>query len=156
MSGLSRQADWQCHAVYASFGLVLSLAPRPLRIVIVDDEPDTVLMLGAILKHEGHEVFGASSGREGLALARHNSAHALIVDIQLPDMSGYEIARRVRDSYPSERPLLIAISGRWKGQTDRLLSVVVGFDHHLIKPCDPADLVKVLKDWSTSKAPGPS
>lgn len=119
---------------------------RSLRIVIADDEPDTVLTLTAILVDEGHEVYGFGTGREALAAARRHKADVMIVDIQMPDMTGYDIARQLRD-HASVMPLVIAISGRWKGETDRLLSVAVGFDHHLVKPCDPARLIEFLDDW---------
>jgi DNA-binding response OmpR family regulator len=118
---------------------------QSLRIVIADDEPDTVLTLAAILENEGHEVYGFGTGREALAAARMYKADVMIVDIQLPDMTGYDIARQLRD-HVSVMPLMVAISGRWKGETDRLLSVAVGFDHHLIKPCDPAKLIRFLDD----------
>jgi DNA-binding response OmpR family regulator len=117
-----------------------------LRIVIADDEPDTVLTLATILQHEGHQVYGFSTGREALAAARMYRAEVVIVDIQLPDMTGYDIARRLREQMPAP-PLLIAISGRWKGETDMLLSVVVGFDHYIVKPCDPEALVAYLDSW---------
>ena len=126
-------------------------APRPpLRIVIADDEPDTVLTLAAILEHEGHSVYGFGTGREALAAARMYQADVLILDIQLPDMTGYDIARRIVDTV-QQRPLLIAISGRWKGQVDALLSVAIGFDHHFPKPCDPNELISFLKDWQRNR-----
>lgn len=121
----------------------LAMANR-LRIVIADDDPDTVLTLATILQDEGHEVYGFGTGREAVAAARLYRAQAMIVDIQMPDMTGYDIARQVRDNLP-EPPLLIAISGRWKSETDMLLSVVVGFDHYLVKPCDPRDLLAYLE-----------
>lgn len=114
-----------------------------LRIVIADDEPDTVLTLATLLQHEGHAVYGFSTGREALAAARLYQAEVVIVDIQMPDMTGYDIARRLREQL-STPPLLIAISGRWKSETDMLLSVVVGFDHYIAKPCDPGDLLAYL------------
>ena len=125
---------------------------RPLRIVIADDDPDTVLTLAAILQDEGHEVYGFGTGREALAAARMYKADVMIVDIQMPDMTGYEITRRVQDRL-IDPPLMIAISGRWKGESDMLLSVSVGFDHHLVKPCDPAKLISYLDDWNTRRSP---
>ena len=122
----------------------------PLRIVVADDESDTVLTLATILKQEGHIVYGFGTGREALAAARMYEADVLILDIQLPDMTGYDIARRVVDTF-TQRPLLIAISGRWKGQVDTLLSVVIGFDNHFAKPCDPNELVSFLKDWQRNR-----
>ena len=122
----------------------------PLRIVIADDEPDTVLTLATILQDEGHSVYGFGTGREALAAARMYQADALILDIQLPDMTGYDIARRVVDTI-QQRPLLIAISGRWKSQVDALLSVAIGFDHHFPKPCDPNELIGVLNAWQQNR-----
>ena len=119
---------------------------EPLRIVIADDEPDTVLTLATVLELEGHQVYGFGTGREAIAAARMYGADVMIVDIQMPDMTGYEIARNAREHLPRP-PLLIAISGRWKGETDMLLSVVVGFDHYFPKPCEPAQLLACLESW---------
>lgn len=118
---------------------------RLLRIVIADDEPDTILTLAAILEHEGHKVYGFGTGREAMAAARAYDADVMIVDIVMPDMVGYDVARHARDLH--RMPLMIAISGRWKAETERLLSVAVGFDHHLVKPCDPAELLHFLDEW---------
>ena len=121
----------------------------PLRIVLADDEPDTVLTLAALLEQEGHEVYGFGTGREAIAAARLYQADVMIVDIQMPDMTGYDIARKVREYMP-RTPLLIAVSGRWKSDTDMLLSVVVGFDHYFPKPCEPQGLLQYLEDWRAS------
>jgi DNA-binding response OmpR family regulator len=122
-----------------------------MRIVIADDDRDTVLTLAAILKHEGHDVYGFETGREAIAAARTHDADVMIVDIQMPDMTGYEVARSAREQLRVP-PLLIAISGRWKGETDMLLSVVVGFDRHFPKPCNPDELVDCLNDWQARGA----
>lgn len=125
-----------------------------LRIVIADDDCDTVLTLAAILKDEGHEVYGFGTGREAVAAARLYGVDVMIVDIQMPDMTGYDIARQVREHF-DRPPLLIAISGRWRGDTDMLLSTVIGFDRHFPKPCDPQALVRCLEDWKASgRLPG--
>src|SRR5574341_1754829 len=121
-----------------------------LRVVIADDDPDTVLTLATILEDEGHDVYGFGTGREAVAACRMYKADVLIVDIQMPDMTGYYIARHVRDNLP-ERPLLIAISGRWKSEVDMLLSVVVGFDHYFKKPCDSDVLIGCVKDWAIER-----
>lgn len=119
---------------------------EPLRIVIADDDPDTVTTLAVILQDEGHQVYGFGTGREAVAAARLYRADAMVVDIQMPDMTGYDIARTVRE-HLKDPPLLIAISGRWKGETDMLLSVVVGFDRYFPKPCEPQELLQCLEDW---------
>jgi len=124
---------------------------RSLRVVIADDDADTLVTLAAILEHEGHEVYGFGTGREALAAARMYKADVVLVDIQMPDMTGYDIARRVRENL-ADYPLVIAISGRWKSETDMLLSVSVGFDHYLTKPCDPEKLIEYLEEWRADQA----
>lgn len=130
-----------------------SPSSRSLRIVIADDEQDTILTLTAILQDEGHDVYGFGTGREAVAAARTYEADVMIVDIVMPDMAGYDIARQLR-GHMTRMPLMIAISGRWKADVDRRLSVAVGFDHYLVKPCDPAKLIQFLDDWSATDPRG--
>jgi len=69
----------------------------------------------------------------------------ILLDISVPGISGYAIAQAVRYSFTDiRRPLLIGISGVWKNQADRLVARQVGFDHYLVKPCDPEELLKLL------------
>lgn len=128
-------------------------SPQGLRIVVADDEPDTLLTLAGILEDEGYEVYGFGTGREAVAAARMYGADVLIVDIQMPDMTGYDIARQARHNL-QRRPLLIAISGRWRSEIDMLLSVAIGFDHYFRKPCDPAELVECLRKWTLERRAG--
>lgn len=111
------------------------------------------MTLAGILEDEGHEVHGFATGREAVAAARLYQADVLIVDIQMPDMTGYDIARQARYNLP-RRPLLIAISGRWRSEIDMLLSVVVGFDHYFRKPCDPGALVECVGKWESERGSG--
>ena len=108
-----------------------------------------MLTLATLLQQDGHRVYGFGTGREAVAAARMYAADAMIVDIQMPDMTGYQIARSVRE-HMANPPLLIAISGRWKGETDMLLSVVVGFDRYFPKPCEPQELLACLQEWRAS------
>jgi len=117
---------------------------RNLRIIVADDEADTVLTLAALLRQEGYEVIEASRGSEVLAHVRQQKPDALILDIDMPGMSGYTVAREIRDRYQPATPLLIAISGKWVGQTDKMLADLAGFDHFLQKPCDPQILLRML------------
>ena len=118
---------------------------RSLSIVVADDERDTVVTLSAILLDEGHSVFGVYKGPEAIAQARRHKPDALILDIDMPGMSGYSVAREVRALFDPWSPLLIAISGKWVGQTDRMLADLAGFDHFLQKPCDPEVLLRLLE-----------
>jgi CheY-like chemotaxis protein len=119
---------------------------NPLRILVADDNRDTVLTLMVLLRAEGHEVRGAYTGTDVMRIARLNRFDAIILDIEMPEMSGYAIAQELRTHYYGTRaPLLVAISGKWNKPSEKLLAQVVGFDHHLEKPCDPNALLRLLK-----------
>lgn len=116
-----------------------------MHLVVADDERDTVHTLGTILSDEGHEVVGAFKGPAVIAQARMRKPDALILDIDMPGMSGYSVAREIRAMFAGAPPLLIAISGKWVGQTDRMLADIAGFTHFLQKPCDPRVLLQLLE-----------
>ena|SRR5687768_14749397 len=118
--------------------------PRSLRIIVADDEKDTVMTLKTILDDEGHDVVGVYSGAGVLSALRDFRADALILDIAIPDISGFVLAKRIRAEFGAVHPLLIAISGLYNKGPDKLLAKVAGFDHHLAKPCDPAEVVALL------------
>lgn len=122
-----------------------SKAARPLRIIVADDDQDTVLTLTMVLRHEGHDVRGVDKGSDvGKAVEEFNP-DALLVDINMPDLSGYEVARRIRSKRAGERLLLIAISGVYKKGSDRVLAQLAGFDHHLSKPYEASDVLRLLE-----------
>lgn len=124
---------------------------RPLRIVIADDDRDTVDMLALILRDEGHIVQGVYTGREVLPAVRTLRPDAVILDISVPGMSGYAVAQEIRYTFTeAKRPMLIAISGVWTDRADRRLAQQVGFDAHLLKPCDPVDLLHLLKPLASA------
>ncbi len=118
---------------------------RALRIVVADDDRDTVNMLSIILRDEGHVVHGVFTGKDVLPAVRAINPDAVILDIAVPGLSGYAVAQEIRYSYFQVRcPLLIAISGMWKEHPDKRVAQQVGFDAHLLKPCDPAALLELL------------
>lgn len=117
----------------------------PLRILVVDDERDTAMTLAAILRDEGHEVQTVLRGDEALEMCRLLRPDVVIADIDVPGESGYSIARELRVRHGDVAPLLIAISGKWTKTSDRLLGTSVGFDHFLLKPCDPNELLPLLE-----------
>ena len=119
---------------------------QSLRILVVDDDRDTVDALSMVLRAQGHVVHGAYSGKEVLPTARILRPDAIILDISVPGMSGYAVAQEIRNTFlEARRPLLIALSGLWKEPSDRMLAQQVGFDHHLLKPCDTAELLALLE-----------
>lgn len=118
--------------------------PRPLRVLVVDDEQDTLAMLTAILRRQGHEVQSLDRGYEVLAAVAGFEPDAVLLDIGLADVSGYELCRAIRERHGIAGPLLIAISGRYTRGSDRVLSAMNGFNHYLVKPCDPQKVIDLL------------
>ena len=116
-----------------------------LRILVADDERDTAMTLAAILRDEGHEVQTVLRGDEALEMCRLFRPDAVIADVNMPGESGYAIARELHERHGRLAPLLIAISGKWTNTSDRLLGKSVGFDHYLLKPCDPNELLPLLE-----------
>ena len=102
-------------------------------------------MLSAILCDEGHQVEGVYRGSDVLPAMRHFDPDAVVLDIKMPGMNGYDLARAIRERYGALRPLLIAISGHYKRGADKVLAQLVGFDYFFPKPCDPDALVKLLR-----------
>lgn len=117
---------------------------RSLNLIVADDERDTVQTLGTLLSDEGHDVIGVYKGPTVIQQARLRKPDAVILDIDMPGMSGYSVAREIRSMFEMSPPLLIAISGKWVGQTDRMLADLAGFTHFLQKPCDPQVLIRLL------------
>ena len=118
-------------------------ARRTLRLVVADDDLDTVLTLMMLLRDEGHEVRGVHSAAEVLKLVNAFHPDAVLLDIGMPNLSGWELARRIRERL-ARRPMLIAISGQYKEGADKILAQIVGFDHYVVKPYDPAALLRLL------------
>jgi DNA-binding response OmpR family regulator len=117
----------------------------PLRVILADDDRDMVDTLSVVLRNAGHSVHAAYSGREVLPAVRIVRPEAIILDIAVPGMSGYAVAQEIRHSFvDARRPLMIAISGMWTGQSDQLIARQVGFDHYLAKPCDPQEILRLL------------
>jgi DNA-binding response OmpR family regulator len=96
----------------------------PLRILVADDERDTVLTLVALLRDEGHEVRGLYRGADVLRALEDFDPDVVLLDIAMPDMSGYEVAQEIRRKYGLVRPRLIAISGRYKQGSDKVLAEI--------------------------------
>ena len=118
----------------------------PLRVLIADDNRDTVLSLMMLLRAEGYEVRAAYNGTDVMRIARLQRFDAMILDIEMPGMSGYAIAQELRILHFGTRaPLLVAISGKWNNRSEKLLAQAVGFDHHFAKPCDPNALLPLLE-----------
>lgn len=117
---------------------------RALRIVLVDDDKDTVNTLAAILEDEGHKVLRVYGGEDAMYAVRRFEPHAVICDISMPKVTGYDVVRAIRNQFISYRPLVIAVSGVYVKPSDALLAKTVGFDHHLTKPVHPEEVLRLL------------
>ena len=114
------------------------------RVLVVDDNLDAANALRYLLENDGHEVKLALDGPSGLALAREFRPDALLLDIGLPRLNGYEIARQVRGDPRLASTTIIAVTGYGQPQ-DRERSAAAGFDHHLTKPVEFRVLQRLLR-----------
>ena len=110
---------------------------------MVDDNADAADSLKALLGIWGHDVEIAHSGVSALQLAREFDPELVFLDIGLPEMNGYEVARRLREGAGPAKARIIALSG-YGAERDHLRSKEAGFDLHLVKPVDPRSLSGVI------------
>jgi two-component system CheB/CheR fusion protein len=113
------------------------------RILLVDDNRDVRDSLKQLLELEGHSVSIAGDGRGALEIAAKEAPEIVVLDIGLPDMDGYELARRLRRLDATSKALLIAATGFGR-QEDRARSEEAGIDHHLVKPLDLNALAEII------------
>ncbi len=123
--------------------------PSGHRLLVVDDNQDAANSLALLLSLQGHEVRVAHDGRAALELLNGYRPEVIFLDIGMPGMDGYEVARRVRRQRGLEAVRLAALTG-WGQQEDRRRSAEAGFDHHLVKPVDPNALEEVLSRLKTA------
>lgn len=116
-----------------------------LRILVVDDNHDSADTLAMFLKIMGNQAHTAYDGEEAVAMAAEIAPDVILLDIGLPKLNGHEVCMRVRQQPGGKEILIIAQTG-WGQEEDRQKSRESGFDHHLVKPVDPATLLKLLAD----------
>jgi CheY-like chemotaxis protein len=134
-----------------SKGISVDLTPNspsevsndPLRVLIVDDNHDGADLLAALLKREGHSVQTAYCGLDALHIAAEFVPHFVLLDIGLPDIDGYEVARRLCAKKGDQSVVLVAVTG-WGQAQDKLLAQSAGFDYHLVKPVNFKNLMDLL------------
>ena len=115
----------------------------PLRILIVDDNVDTVLSFSMLLSRFGHEVRTAHDGLTAIQVAADYIPDVILLDIGLPGLNGYEVAKRIRMQPRLRHIVLVALTG-YGQESDRQASMEAGFDHHLIKPARMDQVRKIL------------
>jgi CheY-like chemotaxis protein len=111
--------------------------------LVADDNEDAADTLAMLLQLDGHEVRVAHDGRQALALAEAFRPHVALLDIGMPDLTGYAVAEALRREPWGSRIRLIALTG-WGQESDRRRARAAGFDDHVTKPVDPGALEKLL------------
>jgi PAS domain S-box-containing protein len=120
-------------------------APDALRVMVVDDNVDAAQMLAALLEVQGHAVCVEYDAKGALERARRECPDVLLLDIGLPDMDGYELARALRAQPESADATLVALTGYGQSQ-DRKEAEQAGFDRYLVKPADMDQVNEVLAE----------
>ncbi|UQV45429.1 PAS domain-containing protein [Janthinobacterium lividum] len=122
------------------------------RVLVVDDNVDAADTLAAVLGMMGHATQVAHDGAQALAMAPHFLPDVIFLDIGLPGMNGYEVARALRQTPVGDAAVLVALTG-WGAENDRSQSSAAGFDHHLTKPASLLAIGELLATLSTPKTP---
>jgi CheY-like chemotaxis protein len=112
-------------------------------VLVVDDNTDAADTLATLLAVGGHDVRTATSGPAAIALTRGFIPDIAFLDIGMPGMSGYELARQLRHDRALDGTMLVAVTG-WGQAEDRRLSKEAGFDGHMTKPVEPADVLSLV------------
>jgi two-component system, sensor histidine kinase len=119
-------------------------------VLLIEDNADARDALRVLLELDGYDVEAAGDGAQGLEIARAKTPAVALIDIGLPGMDGYEVARRLR-AMAGPRPYLVALTG-YSDPDDRRRAEEAGFDAHVVKPVDPEELTRLLTRLG---APGP-
>jgi PAS domain S-box-containing protein len=131
-----------------------SESKRPTRVLIVEDDPDTLEMLAANFERRGYEIIACNSAAEALKVAGREHFDVLVSDIGMPTMDGLQLIKNLRQQKGLERLPAIALTG-YASQRDQDAATDAGFDKHLSKPIDPADLAAAV-EWVLSSKLGTS
>jgi CheY-like chemotaxis protein len=120
---------------------------KRLRILVVDDNQDAAQSVATFLQIDGHEVRLAGDGMQAIEVATDFAPEVVVLDIGLPSLDGYEVARRLRQLAPTRESLMLALTGYGQKQ-DRQQAQAAGFDQHFVKPADPAKLRSCIDSWA--------
>jgi CheY-like chemotaxis protein len=126
-------------------------SPRPLSLLIVEDNRDGADTLAMFLRLSGHAVRVAHDGEEAFQEVAAEVPDAVLLDIGLPKLDGWQVAERLRATMGTG-PLLVALTG-YGQECDRERSRRAGFDHHFLKPVDPDAITAILADHAARLAP---
>jgi CheY-like chemotaxis protein len=123
----------------------------PHRVLLVDDNRDFAESLATVLRYNGHAVEVAYDGQAALAIAREFRPEVAFLDLGLPRLDGYALAKALRDDPATSSALLVALTG-WGQEKDREQTKAAGFDLHFVKPVDPATVAQVVETLRAGRA----
>jgi len=123
------------------------------RVLVVDDNPDSATTLSLMLEVIGNDVRVAHDGEEAIEMAARFRPDAILLDIGMPKMNGFDACRRIRETEAGRQAFIVALTG-WSQEQDRKRSAAAGFDRHLVKPVEPATLEKLIRGLPV-RAPPP-
>jgi PAS domain S-box-containing protein len=121
-----------------------------IKVLVADDNRDAADSLSMLLEISGYKAYVAHSGKEAIMVAQRERPRALVLDIGMPDMNGYEVARRLRETSWGRTALFIAVTG-WGQVEDKQEARDAGFDHHLTKPVAGQELERILQKLRPSQ-----
>jgi PAS domain S-box-containing protein len=146
---LPYSTDRQALAASPAVAVPAPRLPQARTVLLADDNRDAVHVLAELLRMDGYLVDTAHDGREAAELALRLRPDVLVLDIGMPGLNGYEVARLVRAQPWGDRPLLIAATG-WGQDDDRQKALAAGFNRHLTKPFDPQQLSAWIAEFPVS------
>jgi CheY-like chemotaxis protein len=123
---------------------------RDLKVLVADDNRDAADSLAMVLEMSRYQVLVAHTGEQALRIARQALPHAMILDIGMPDITGYDVAREIRREPWGADVLLLAITG-WGQREDKERASAAGFDYHLTKPVDADQVERLLRGFCDSR-----
>jgi PAS domain S-box-containing protein len=126
------------------------MAVKPKRMLVVDDNVDVAAMLADLLRAQGHEVIAVNSGSEALQAADEFRPDIIMLDLGMPGMDGFEVARRLRLRKRHPEPLIVAVTG-WSKEENEARGREAGFDMHLVKPVEGEHLAQMFEQISDTR-----
>lgn len=131
------------------FSARLAAMADPLSVLVVDDNRDAADALVALLSAHGYRAFAAYSGASAIGQADRVHPDIVLLDIGMPETTGFDVARALRDYRRAPKPVIIAVTGASE-PSDKLAARMAGFDHYLVKPVEVQSLVGLLRSLGRS------
>jgi two-component system OmpR family response regulator len=127
------------------------MTPAGHRVLLVDDNTDSTEPLSLLLQGKGHETRVSTDGEEAIAAADDFKPDCVVLDLGLPSMDGFEVAKRLRERPYGGNLVIVALTG-WAGKDVRSKAAAAGFDYHLVKPVKWEELERIVESASRQTA----